>query len=378
MDSKDNLPKLIKDMEEVILASSGADPFEEVLKILSIKLFSEKEGIVIDNPNQIFQKVKKTRPDIFLQKSDIEISDNALFRILKKLENTSLLNTKLEIIDSAFEYLLPKKAKGNRGQYFTPRHIIDLIIEILEPKINDKILDPACGSGGFLLHSALFVKSDKNLYGIDFDKQMQRVAKIMMLMTGFGSIKIVNSDALKLSDEISIKENYFDVIMTNPPFGGEVKDQKILENYELAFDKNGVLKKSVERHILFIEKIVKLLKPGGRACVVLPQGVLNNTNLNLVREWIYKKCRVLGVISLDTNTFKPFTNVKTSLLFIQKWKGETPPDYRVFMAVSKKSGKNNSGKLILRNNKNLVSIDTDLDRIKDNFKTFIKNESIRF
>jgi type I restriction enzyme M protein len=150
------------------------------------------------------------------------------------------------------------------------------------------------------------------------------------------------------------------VILTNPPFGGEIRDEAILQEYELA--------KNNQRHILFIERIIHLLKPGGRAALVVPQGILNNTNLAGVREWLFKKTRIIGVIGLDANTFKPHTNVKTSLLFFQKWQGQTLVDYPVFMAVSQKSGKNLSGKLIAH----------DLNKITKNFREFIKKEKLNF
>lgn len=375
---EDDLPGLVKEMEEIILTSSGCDPFEEILKIISIKLFSEKINKTLDNPREVFAEVKKEWPGIFQNENILELDDKPLDNIFNLLKNTKLKSSKLEIIDSAFEYLLPKKAKGNRGQYFTPRHIIDVIIEILDPKKGETILDPACGSGGFLLHSANYMKTDKNIFGIDFDKQMRRVAEIMMLMTGFRNIKIISADALKSMEDPNYKENFYDVIMTNPPFGGEVKDCELLADYELANNKNGMKKNIVERHILFIEKIIKLLKPGGRACIVVPQGVLNNTNLNYVREWIYSKCRILGVVSLDTNTFKPFTNVKTSLLFIHKWKEKPLKDYSIFMAVSKNSGKNRAGKLLFRNYNNRKIIDTDLYEIKNDFNNYIEKNNSGF
>lgn len=378
MNKEENLPRIVKEMEEIILASSGSDPFEEILKIISIKLFSENKYKTLDKPYELFTAVKREWPGMFSDSSVLELDDKTLNQIFILLKDIKLKASKLEIIDSAFEYLLPRKAKGNRGQYFTPRHVIDIVIEILDPKRGEKILDPACGSGGFLLHSANYMKTDEGIFGIDFDKQMQRVAEIVMLMTGLINIKIINADALGSMGDLHYKENFFDVIMTNPPFGGEIKDRELLQNYELANNKNGMTKNIVEKHILFIERVIKLLKPGGRACIIVPQGVLNNTSLNYVRDWIYEKCRVVGVIGLDTNTFKPFTNVKTSLLFIQKWKGIPLKDYELFMDVSENSGKNRAGKLLFKNYNSNKIIDTDLYDIKNNFIDFIEKRDLGF
>lgn len=371
-----NLPAIIKNLEELILASSGAAPFEEIMKIIYIKLYEEKKGPANLAPKQIFESAKKEWPGMFDKQTRIEIPNAHLAICMRELNEIKLFNTDLAIIDTAFEYLLPKTAKGSRGQYFTPRHVIDEVVKVLNPGKDDLILDPACGSGGFLLWAAKWAKSSKNIYGIDFDSNMYRICKTMLTICGFGD---ANISRINFLDPIkNFKQNSFDVIITNPPFGGEIRDTEILKNYELARDENGKLKNKSERHYLFIEKIIKLLKPGGRAAVIVPQGILNNTNLNYLREWIYSKTRILGVIGMDVNTFKPHTNVKTSLLFIQKWEGQPLADYPIFMAVSQKSGKNLSGDLIYKDKDGKRVIDSDLTEIVMKFRKFIAKEELNF
>ncbi len=359
-----NLPQVIKKLEELVLASSGGEPFEEILKLFYAKLYAEKTGKLsfrTENIHFLFDLAKKEWPGMFDKKDKIELSPSHLSICVKELSKIDLSKTDLSIIDTAFEYLLPKSAKGSRGQYFTPRHIISEMIKIMSPKKDEYILDPACGSGGFLLHAAKFIKNQNTMpkiYGVDFDKRMVKIAKALVLIAGYENAHIYNNNSLAHMKEL--KENSFDVIFANPPFGGEIRDVKILQDYELA--------KNNQRHILFIERIIQLLKPGGRTALVVPQGILNNTNLARVREWLYAKARIIGVIGLDANTFKPHTNVKTSLLFLQKWHGQVLKDYPVFMAVSKKSGKDYSGKLI----------DHDLGEITKNFREFIKKEKLNF
>ena len=142
----------------------------------------------------------------------------------------------------------------------------------------------------------------------------------------------------------------FDILLTNPPFAGEIIDRSILNEYNLAKNDKGKLRNKTERHILFIERALNLIKPGGRLAIVLPQGVLNNTNMEYIRQFLFDKARILAVVGLDVNTFKPHTGTKTSVLFLQKWTEAEKPlvDYPIFMAVSKKSGKDNSGDYIFK------------------------------
>jgi type I restriction enzyme M protein len=372
-----NLPEIIKSLEELVLASSGVEPFEEILKLIYAKLYEEKIGNKIPRTTQyLFEAAQNEWPGMFDNKDTIELSPAALPICMSMLEKITLLKTDLAIIDTAFEYLLPKAAKGSRGQYFTPRHIIAEIIKILNPKKEEYILDPACGSGGFIIHAGRYIKNAEKIYGIDFDNRMVKIAKAMLLIAGFGHAKIYKANSLSSTHEL--EKQLFDVICTNPPFGGEIKDKEILHEFELGKDNRGKLRSAVERHVLFIEQIVRLLRPGGRAAIVVPQGILNNTNLAYIREWLFTKARIIGVIGLDANTFKPHTNVKTSVLFLQRWKGEELADYPIYMAVSKKSGKNLSGEYMYKMQNGKQVIDYDLPEITQKFREFIKKENLNF
>jgi type I restriction enzyme M protein len=186
--------------------------------------------------------------------------------------------------------------------------------------------------------------------------------------------------------------------MTNPPFAGEITDSGLLRQYEFA-KKNGKLKQKVERHLLFIERSLDTLQPGGRMAIVLPQGVYNNTNMEWLREWLFEKARILAVVGLEGNTFKlpapaKGTGTKTSVLFLQKWnkEEESLEDYPIFMAVSKKSGKDNSGEYIFLNEKGQrikseggifetsgkLRLDDDLDQIAEAFIRFAKKEKFEW
>jgi len=302
----------------------------------------------------------------------------------------------MRVMDDAFEYLITKVAKGEKGQFFTPRYVIDMCVKMLNPKKREYVIDPACGSSGFLLHSLNWVRDTEfdgdekeaarnygahYLYGIDFDHRMAKIARALMLIAGDGKSHVFRLNALDPrewmgEDEelvharselqgLAIREERtrygnawdlfsrfkFDVLMTNPPFAGEIRDGQLLSHYQLATKpgRKHAMKK-VERHILFIERSLHFLKPGGRMAIVLPQGIFNNTSLQYIRHWVMQQARILAVVGLHPNTFKPHTGTKTSVLFLQKWGPSNPPldDYPIFLARSERGGKDSSGDYLVR------------------------------
>lgn len=451
LNPKFDFVEIIKRIEELALAGSGVNVFEEIFKIIYAKLYDEKLART-QRPNQevlfrkyrdpektyevindqLFKNAIQEWPDTFESSDRIKLSPARLNICVPFLENVRLFELgkgELEIIDNAFEYLITEVSKGKKGQYFTPRHVIKMCVKMLNPKPDEYIIDPACGSGGFLLHAMYYVwdklttdaaKNDyasKYLFGLDFDDNMRRISQALMLIAGDGRHHIFKRDSLdardwqgmegeearvslkpllsKLENSAETKENQltyrkfdFDILLTNPPFAGENPESGLLRQYELA-KKDGKLKSNVERHILFIERSLDAIRPSGRLAIVLPQGVLNNTNMEFVREYIFDKARILAVVGLHGNTFKPHTGTKTSVLFLQKRaeNEKLPKDYPIFMAVSKKAGKDNSGDYIYKkdpagnyvhNNKGRKVLDHDLDEIAEAFVKFTKEQKFSF
>ena len=279
------------------------------------------------------------------------------------LKKIKLFNSNLQIIDEAFEYLIPQVSKKKEGQFFTPRPVVDMVVKMLNPKADEFIIDPACGSAGFLLHSVMWVAggvisgkplppaaqnfAQNNIYGIDFAKKAVKIAKAINLIVGDGRSHVFKDNSLApqtWSEDTKAglrprllrfpenpekdRENQqrflyfdFDVLMTNPPFAGTVKERDILRLYKLA-EKNGRLVSKIGRHILFLERSLQFIRPGGRMAIVLPQGLLNNINAEYIRRFIMDEARILAVVGLHVNTFKPHTGTKTSVLFLRKWTEE--------------------------------------------------------
>lgn len=392
-----NFKKIIQDLEELVLADSGKDEFNEIFKLIFAKIWDEKEAldnrkdkvvefrkaiepeITYDRINNLFHKACEEWPGIFKEGDDIDLAKRHLQVCVGPIEGVRLMGSNLRIMDDAFEYLLPTEAKKKKGQFFTPRHVVEMCVRMLNPTRTEYVMDPSCGSGGFLLHAMdwCYPAPDnaqretrkhkyaaKYLWGIDFEQRAAKTSRALMLIAGDGHTKIFGPDVSSLDprtwyenasgqalmhelrqakltatkipegemlkDEDKAWEYFdelkFDVILANPPFAGEMKDRKMLARYELA---RPALKRAgddkapkEERDVLFIERILKMLKPGGRAAIVLPQGKFNNSSLAFIREWILKKARLLAVVGLHPNTFKPHTGTKTSVLFVQKYTKE--------------------------------------------------------
>ncbi|MBI1755079.1 N-6 DNA methylase, partial [Candidatus Azambacteria bacterium] len=426
------------------------DVFNEVFKLIYAKLYDESEAQLrpdkavffrkyrdlsktYNTINDLFKKAVKKWPGTFYEQENISLSPDHLSIVVGELERTRLFGSDLSIIDEAFEYLIPEVAKGKKGQYFTPRHVINMAVKMLDPKPGEYVIDPAAGSGGFLINAMYSVKNrhlngseeamreyaKEYIWGIDFADEISKTSRALMLVAGDGRSHLFKLNSLdprewqgeeaqlldarsKLqtrllplgnsADNAENKKTFhhmnFDVLLTNPPFAGEIKDHGLLRQYFFG-KKKGKLVNKIERHILFIERTLDMLRPGGRMAIVLPQGVFNNTNMEYVREYLFEKARILAVVGLHGNTFKPHTGTKTSVLFLQKWDKDEKPlkDYSIFMAVSKKGGKDNSGDYVYKKDasgnyvhdaKGRKVLDHDLDEIAEAFVKFAKEQKFSF
>jgi type I restriction enzyme M protein len=380
----------------------------------------------------------------------LKLRDDALLLCAAAIEPYSLAHTDLDAVDAAFEYLINPEQKGQKGQYFTPRPVVRMAVEMLNPLDDERVIDPACGSCGFLIHTIRHVQrahgwttdrlyryANEHLYAVDFDERLKKVAKTMMIIAGDGKANVFGVNSLDASEwqnseacarigdfSKDATDGKFDLVLTNPPFAGKITGKAQLAAYDLyelatrgelvedddaeggdddAVDTEGEkLRKrrkvnGMKRDILFVERCLDLLKPGGRSAIVLPQGNLNNLGTRALRAWIAGRARLLAVVGLHVNTFKPFTGTKTSVVFLQKWGGAAGPprnDYPVFMATSQRCGKTSSGDYIYKTDAkgNLIddggrpitesgrpaAIDHDLREIAEAFVKWGRSQGLRF
>ena len=457
--TRDEFSRLLFKCHNIIRNNDKLSPeaaFDEISKILFIKIRYEREndegqifskerfvenrksyeklnkemGVTNAIPfyQNLFEKTKQqfANDHLFDDNAKIEIRENSFEQIVKELEIYNLSTTSDDVKGIAFEQFLGKTFRGELGQFFTPRTIVDFMVSILDPQEGELVCDPCCGSGGFLIKAFEYVREKiekdieaqkesikEQLYGDDYEKmsakkkqevdsevarifsylneelninnekgrlrslsfdciygtdanpRMARTAKMNMIMHGDGHGGVHHHDGLLNVN--GIFENRFDVILTNPPFGSRVeKDLKISEADKFTDEaKIAVYKKRYGEaytqalkqvndnvgksllslykidngltEVLFIERCLNLLKPGGRMGIVLPEGVLNNSNLQKVREFVESKAKILLIVSIPQDVFiASGATVKPSLLFFKKFTEEEASQYENIRANATK------------------------------------------
>ncbi|WP_386686163.1 N-6 DNA methylase [Lonepinella sp. MS14437] len=476
VNERKSLKDLILEMEDEVLANAGVDVFEELFKLIFTKLYDEMQSgrdhsryLVFRNSGDtenelkekiqnLFNQAKNKWEGVFSEDAKIGLTPSHLSVCVSSLQDVKLFNSNLDVVDEAFEYLINKSSKGEKGQYFTPRYVIDMCVKMLNPQATETIIDTASGSCGFPVHSIFYVwehilkakgiaKShlftaeskpqacndyvEEKVFAIDFDEKAVRVARTLNLIAGDGQTNVLHLNTLdwerwdeKIDDDLwhdtyyngwkrlkklrkdpkSNRDFNFDIVMANPPFAGDIKESRILAKYELGKNAKGKAQNKVGRDILFIERNLDFLKSGGRMAIVLPQGRFNNSSDKAIREFIAERCRILAVVGLHGNVFKPHTGTKTSVLLVQKWDDERCPkpfndkgeiDYPIFFATMQQPSKDNSGdKIFVRNPDGTPVLDShghlivqhDLfnhdgltqDGIAEAFIEFAKKENLSF
>jgi len=429
-----SLKTLIEEMEDEVLANAGVDVFEELFKLIFAKLYDEwysgqgnrrstrslefrntgqTESALKTKIQDLFDKAKKKWPGVFSEDAKISLTPSHLSVCVSSLENVKLFNSNLDVIDEAFEYLIIfhvwRQILEDEG--LEASHLFSL--EEKPPRCKEYV--------------------EEKVFAIDFDEKAVRVARTLNLIAGDGQTNVLHLNTLdyELWDEVTQQEEWddvyhegfrrlkklrpkgspdyrefqFDILMANPPFAGDIKEPRMIARYDLAKKPNGKWETKVGRDILFIERNLDFLKPGGRMAIVLPQGRFNNSSDKNIRDFIAERCRILAVVGLHGNTFKPHTGTKTSVLLVQKWNDDPKigtlcprqDDYNIFFATMQKSGKDNSGEKVyvkgsddsgdfLLDKHNHWIVDHDLfnhdglteDGIAEAFIEFAKKENLSF
>lgn len=397
--SKDELIAAIKKCHQTLWGGGRLSPptaFGELCKIIFVKISDEqakrKKGepyefqIKTHEPSRklaerirtLYETQKSKDPEVFTD--TIKIDDATLRTVVSHMESINLSKTDLDTKGVAFEQFMDGFFKGDFGQYFTPREIIAFAVSMMQPKSDDLVLDTSCGSGGFLLHVLDTVRREadeywdkgseehykhwhdfaqKRLYGIEINDEIARVAKMNMIIHDDGHTNVIGKDALDRFERLQetnrgFAKGRFDIILTNPPFGAQVNltERPYLTDYDLGNQEDAKGKKKPRKNqkteILFLERIHQFLKPGeGRAAVVLPDGILTNSSLQYVRDWLLENFQLLAVVSLPQTAFSHFgAGVKASVVFLRKRaENETPDDKEaIFMATPEKIGYDATGR----------------------------------
>ena len=402
--ARQDLITAIKKCHQTLWGGGRLSPptaFGELCKIIFVKISDEQKPRKNGEPyqfqikthepssklaeriNELYDEQKVKDPEVFTE--SIKVDDRVLRTVVSHLEAINLNKTDLDVKGVAFEQFMDGFFKGDFGQYFTPREIIDFCVKMMKPQNYWDVLDPSCGSGGFLLHALDYMRTQandyyekgtvehfnywhefaaKHLYGIEINDEIARVAKMNMIVHDDGHTNVISHDALESIDKMyahnrGFAKDKFDLILTNPPFGSTInKTQKpYLESFELGnvTDKKGkkTPRKNQSSEVLFIERIWQFLKPKiGRAAIILPDGILTNSSMQYVRDFILEKFQLLAVVSLPQCAFAHFgAGVKASIIFVRKrGKDEAPDDNEpIFMASPEFIGYDATGRKIKEN-----------------------------
>ncbi|MDO7173887.1 methylation-associated defense system DNA methyltransferase MAD2 [Mariniflexile sp. AS56] len=433
--ANDSLVKVFKRSHDYIYGNEGRkkDAFWQLLNLIFCKLYDEKRrfmelpngesyrrkfwvGVKEQNSEEgrkavakrikgLFEELKSADifSEVFQGNESIDLTDKGLAFIAGELAKYSFLDASVDVKGLAYETIVSNTLKQEAGQFFTPRNIVKCMVEMLDPKEHHRVLDPACGSGGFLVmvldhvrqqmakemfpdlegpflvekynspevNEKVRIYAENSIFGFDFDPDLKKAARMNMVMGGDGHANIFHVNSLayplwehpteveKINNAIDkslhemqdIDNAYgtdargkFDMIFTNPPFGAKVKvESDIASRYHLS-------KFSTAPEVLFIEACYDFLKDGGKMAIVLPDSILGNPNMLKVREWILDRFKILASIDLAVEAFLPQVGVQASLLFLEKkteqqrqLAQEKDEDYKVFMAIAEKLGKDRRG-----------------------------------
>lgn len=425
----DNLLFAFRRCHNYIAGNTGLqkpEAFWELLKVIFCKAEDERSGKALEfyvtsaeqktTPGQLkckaridglFGHVKKDFPTIFPEKEDISLPKEVLAYTVAQLQPYSLLESAVDVKGIAYEEIVGANLRGDRGEFFTPRNACRMAVAMLDPKPGLRILDPCCGTGGFLItamNSILEKFSDQRtslhrdpknprpvelqedfrarnkllaetISGLDINPALVRAAKMNMVMNNDGSGGLAQANSLADPATWSKEARQtaplgsFDLVVTNPPFGTNIKIDapEVLRQYDLAAawdyseetntwtqrtNANGdvVLQTSQPPEILFIERCIQFLKPGtGVMAMVIPNGILNNVSLAYVRQWILDHTQVIAVVDMQRDLFQPRNDTQTSMVILRRLSEEEigrMPDYPIFFAVTKKVGHDKRGNTV--------------------------------
>ena len=354
------------------------------------------QGNVKKRLDKLFARVKSNYPQIFAKSDSIELQPATLAYIVSQLQMYSLLESDVDVKGKAYEEIVGSNLRGDRGEFFTPRNVVQMMVKMVNPTENQLVVDPACGTGGFLIaamnhvvdgikehvlssgrrpeirEQAIRDRVQKflrdGLIGMDFNPELVKATKMNMVMNNDGSGGLFQANSLASphtwTDELRRRSlvGNVDVILTNPPFGSKIPidDPAILEQYDLgrqwSYDEASDVwirkdeTTSRPPEILFIERCVQLLKPGtGVVAMVLPDGILGNPGLGFVRQWLLENTVIMASVDMHPDTFQPGTSVQTSVLVVRRKSDEEKrymPEYNAFFAICDHIGHDKRGNTI--------------------------------
>ena len=420
-ETKNNLKSLFREIRDYFAGNVTGITRDEsiaqnIMRLLFCKMFEEvspgkamtfEELAKIDDDGiseataRLFEEVKQAFPGVFEPEEKVEVSGKNLNWLITKLKGLELLAADRDVVGDAFEELIGTSFRGGEGQFFTPRNVVEMMINVLEPSDGARVIDPACGSGGFLAHTARYLRKSGSqnyeIIGIDKDAFLAKIARIYLSLLDPGKNSVFCENSLENpsnwseSSKLKVELGTFDFVLTNPPFGAKipVTGERLLSQYNLAhrwdhegesWHKTPKMYDKQPPQILFIERCMQLLKDDGKMGIVLPEGIFGNPSDRYIWEYLNQVSDIDGVVSLSQETFQPSTHTKTSVLFLSK--GKSKSRKKIFMSMAKNIGHNKNGKLIYKMNAQgsaildtagLPVLNDDLGEVTQRIKLIRKN-----
>ncbi len=430
LDPPHNLKSIFKDIRNYFAANNvGATRDEtfaqQFINLLFCKIYDERftkmddivrfragvnesKDAVATRIREIFDDVKEQYKDVFYDEDVITLDDGSITYAVAQLQPFCIKDSQRDAIGDAFESFIDYTTKGSQGQFFTPRNVVKLIVNIAQLSHKDKIIDPACGTGGFLIaglkaewqalrdqyggewpEKELFAEEQKiaikNIRGIDKDNFLGKVAKAYMALMddGRGGIfcenSLVDPKQWAAKTQEDVREKTFDVVLTNPPFGKKLKidETEILSLYDLGrkwkkndlglYEKTDLLVDAQPPQILFIEKCLNLLKSTGRMCFISPESIFCNPSHKYIVQYIKERAKISAIISMPEELFQPYTHAKTCVVYLKK--GKSSPTDKIFMGIARYCGHDSRG--------NETSRD-DIPLIQEKYNQYIETGDIEY
>jgi type I restriction enzyme M protein len=420
----------IEDERLMAAAADGTPAADGLFRIASLEERNDpdKAKEIAVRVNRLYERVRSRYPELFKQQAEeIDLEPRIVTYLVSQLGHYDFLNSSVDVKGEAYEAIVGKNLQGTRGEFFTPRNAVKMAVKMLDPRPDMKCIDPACGTGGFIVVMLSYIAeqirrhvadagltgpdaerefrhrlrlASQDIYGLDINPNLVRVARMNMVMNNDGQGGVTHLDGLEIDPDrwalpdgdlkryqsdgtekifkirdffrAELEEGSFDIVATNPPFGTKIKIDKedMLGEYnglgfKWAFDddrgfwsQSAKLQAKVAPEILFIERVVRLLKPGtGRACIVLPNGILGNPDDEYIRQWLLKQCQILALVAMPVELFLPKVGIQTHLIFLRRKSTDEmnreartrrPNDYDIFMAIAKRVGKDRRGNPIFK------------------------------
>lgn len=359
----ETLNKKIHKIHNYIYANEGlsnSETLSEFLKVFYCKILDENNDSKLYSFSgdkdrikyfkMLFENLKSKLGEFVDKNETIDLKDESLVFIINELKDIELKSYSADIKGHILQRIIDRSYRESRGQFFTPPQVVDFVVKMIDPRHGEKGCDPASGTGGFMFSALEYINANKKTihYNLD-DIYFYDISKALIKLIAMRMMFEFSDEVHNYNIKNSITDSFeleFDYVLTNPPFGtqGKIIDKSILSKYELGCDENGKVLKSQVPDILFVEKVINILKDNGRAAIVLPDGDFENPSLQYFREYLVRNVKIEAVVSLPDGTFIPYgTGVKSSILFIKKLNydelnNEIKNNYSVFYGKITKLG----------------------------------------